>query len=127
MTNLKDKLTKLAGIPRLELTPLKKTAVHIQTQEECDELMRVYEMGSWRGRSGRLPTEFNYFKKCSKETCVTAGTDYTFEQKGKFGYGNKDFYLGKNWDVISRQEFYNIQKITSEMIKEINKHFEERK
>ncbi len=127
MTTLKDKLTKLAMIPSLELIPLKKTAVHTLTQEESDELMRIYEIGGWRGCSGNLPTEFNYFNKHNKETCFTAGMDYRFEQKGKFGYGNKDFYLEKNWNVISRQEFYDLQKITSEMIKEINEYFKKRK
>ncbi len=102
--------------PILKLTPLEKTAVHSQTQEECDELMRVYEIGGWKWADGGLPTKNSSW---IEEIC--------FDAKENFTYSDKDFYLKSNYKVISTQEFYNIQKITPERIKEMNKYFEKRK
>ena len=127
MTDLKDKLTKLAMIQSLELTPLKKTAVNTQTQEEYNELLRVYEIGGWRGGGGALPTScLGHWQKYKKVTCFIAGVD-RLERKVKFGYGDKSFYLKKNWDVISEREFCKTQKITPEILKKINEYFGERK
>lgn len=110
------------GKPILKLTPLEKTAVHTPTKKSYDELMEVYECGGGIWRSGNLPTESDCFRGERKETCVDAGVDYQNEgiyNNGKFGYSSRKFYQGKNWKIISPQKFYEIQKITPEMLNEM--------
>lgn len=122
MTNLKDELIKLASIQNIKLEPLERTVVNTKTQEEFNELLRVYERGGWRCGGGALSISCleKFWNDYKEETCVSAGVDYRFEQKGRFGYGIKSFYLKKNWNVISIQEFYEMQKITSDKLNEIN-------
>lgn len=109
------------GKPILNLIPSEKTAVHIPTQENYNELMRIYECGGWRWHIG-----FNFWEVHKKETCVSAGISYN-NPKGEFEYWGKRFYLRENWKIISPQEFYEKQKITPKMLNEINKYFEGRK
>jgi len=39
-------------------------------------------------------------------------------------YCFKEFFQKGNWKIISPKEFYDIQKITPENIKEINEYFD---
>lgn len=115
------------GKPIINLTPIKKTTINPKTQEEYDELMRVYELGNWIWNNRSLATKLGCWKKYKEETCIGAGIDYSTKNKKIFGFCDKDFYLMVNWNIISTEEFYNMQKITPEMIKEINIYFEVRK
>ncbi|MCK4650453.1 hypothetical protein KAT36_04455 [Candidatus Pacearchaeota archaeon] len=110
------------GKPKLDLTPLEGTAVHVPTQEECDELMQVYELGDWKWCGGDLPTSLNHWYK--EETCVDAGIGFLNKKEKQFGYGDNEFYIKENLKVLSTSEFYDIEKINLEMRKEINKYFE---
>jgi len=116
------------GKPKLNLIPLERTAVNVPTEKDSWELMRVYERGGWKWREGNLPTQFNFWIKHKKRTCVATGVDYLTGgvfNEGKFGSSSKNFYLGEDWQVIKKQEFYDKQepKITPEIIKEINEWF----
>ena len=126
--NLENILKKGSdGKPILELTPLEKTAVHTPTQEIYNELMRVYEIGNWKWFDEKLPTKFTYWNEYKRKTCIDAGVTHYSKLESQFGYSDKKFCLKNNFKVLSTQNFYEIQKITPKMIKEINEYFEGRK
>ena len=103
--------------PILVLTELENTTVHIPTQESYDTLMQIYEIGKWEWPDNN-PTEHNFWKGYKQRTCIPL--------KNRFQYGNKEFYIQKNWRILTLQEFCEFQKpeITPKMIKEINQLFE---
>ncbi|MDO8516872.1 MAG: hypothetical protein Q7S33_01995 [Nanoarchaeota archaeon] len=115
--------------PILNLTHLVKTAVNTPTQEDYNILMRVYECGGWKWNGGeRVPTkEINRWNMYSSNNCVCAGITFNTANLGHFGYSSKSFYVSNNWKVISPQDFYQIQKITPEILNEVNEYFEKKK
>ena len=114
------------GKPKLDLTPIEKTTVYTPTQGDYWDLMRVYELGGWRWRGGKLPTEINSWNNFKEKTYIDAGVDYPsgVYNDGEFGFANREFYLEKGLGIISSQEFYDKQRITSEMLQEINEWFD---
>ncbi len=114
------------GKPILNLTLLEKTVVNTLTQEEYNELMRVYEIGSLRvdeslrGGSEILPTELDLWNDFKEKTCIGV-------EEGQIVYAGKPFYLKRDFKIISPGEFYDKQKITYPMLKEINNYFEKKK
>jgi len=106
-------------IPKLELTSLEKTAIHVPTQERYDGLMQVYEIGGIKFRSGELPTDQNYFKTCGKETCVN-------ENNG-LSASYECIYRDVKLIIITDEEFYKIQEIPEEDLIKLNKYFERTK
>ncbi len=114
------------GKPVLKLKPIEKTTVNTTTQKDYWDLMRVYECGSWKWTSEDLPTQKDYWNTDKEENCINAGVDYPsgIYNKGEFGYGNIKFLQGENWKIISIQGFYDIQKITPEILNEINVWFD---
>ena len=110
----------------IKLTPLEMIAVNTSTQESFVQLMRIYESGRWVWNSGALPTEeMNRWGTYGKNYCVTAGTAFA-GPNGEFTQSPKRFYLNEGYQVISPDEFYTRQGITSEMLSEINRDFESR-
>jgi len=114
------------GKPKLNLTLLEKTAVHTPTPEDYDTLLQVYECGGWRWAGKTFPTSYLNWKYEDK-TCIDVGVSYLAKRKGEFGFAGINFYNKEKCKIISLQEFYNIQKITPQMIKEINDWFEKYK
>jgi len=118
------------GMPKVLLTPIEKTAVNIPTQKDYDILMQVYEAGDWMWNKGylrtsRLPTSRNRWKNNS--SCVDAGISgmsYFVELEKEFSRNSRKFYHLNNWNIISTQEFYNIQKISQDTIKELNEWYD---
>lgn len=139
--NLETNLKKDSnGKPSLDLIPLEKIVVHTPTQEIYNQLMRVYEIGHWISNGLRPATKVDLWKLYKSRTCVDAGINIfvsiheggrilqpkfgIWEGKFKF-YQRKDPMMErKKLKTISTEEFYQIQKITPEIIKEINKYFE---
>jgi len=117
------------GKPVLKLEPIEKTAVHVPTQSQSEyrNLMRAYECGGWKWSGGVLPTQINALKLHREETCIGAGVHYSsgIYNGGEFEYCNREFYQQRNWKIISTQDFYDVQKITPEILKEINIWFDE--
>lgn len=125
MANLINKVEDSNRKPILELIPLERTAVHTPTKKTYNELMRIYEVGKWRFAGNTLPTTWDVWFLREEKTCITAGNVTPVFKKVDYSYCFKDYYLGKNYKIISPQEFYDKQKITPEIIKEINKYFGE--
>ena len=110
------------GKPILQLTPMEKIAVNPTTQESYDELMRTYELGGWRWKSGDLPTQYDGWNPYKENTCIDGGV----YSEGRFLFNDRDFHLKEGRrKVITTQEFYDVQNITPEMIREINIWFDE--
>ena len=115
------------GKPILDLTPLEKTTVNTPTQESYIELIRVYECGDWKWSVGRsLPTQKSFWGDYKENTCIEAGVDYPsgVYDEGKFGYFGREFFGSGGWGIISTQQFYETQKITPEMLNEVNVWFD---
>ena len=111
--------------PNITLNLLEKIAVEVSTQEKCDILMRVYELGKWvLMNDGILPTEFKVWNKYGELTCVGAGTNIFSNSKGRFGYGPGEFYIENDWTIISDEIFYEKQGISPEKLIEINAYFD---
>ncbi|MEK6844645.1 MAG: hypothetical protein AABX44_00125 [Nanoarchaeota archaeon] len=107
--------------PKLNLTPLEKTVVEMLTQKEYDELMQVYEAGGWKWRSRDLPTFYNYFTKNKEKIIfVDAGISYSQDLKEFFEYRYEKLV---NYETISVERFYEIQKITQKDLIELNEYF----
>ncbi len=118
----KTKLTQILrrdenGKPKLDLIPIKETAVNTPTQKDYLNLMRVYECGGWIWSGENLPTESYNWKTHTEETCI--------ESLEKFRYGTIEYNQKQGSDIISPREFYDIQNINPEMINEINVWFDE--
>ncbi len=111
------------GKPKLNLTPIEKTVVSTPTQEDYWDLMRVYECGGWEWGDGTLPIRHNYWETYKEETCMEVGIDI-LRNKGKLGYAYREFYQREGGIIISTNEFYENQKITPEMLNEINIWFD---
>lgn len=106
------------GKPKIILSPLEKTVVNTQTQEDYNTLIQVYECGGWDwGWQGDLPTQNDYWSRYEGKTCIRA--------EGGFKCANKRSYQREKYQIISTQEFYDKQKISQENINEINKWFEQ--
>jgi len=112
------------GRPIIELTYLERTAVHAPTQEDYRTLMRVYESGNWMWGDGKLPTSNDYWETYKGESCIDVGKSYLNNDIERFCFGSKGSYEGNECTIISTQEFYDGQKITLEMIEEINEYFD---
>ncbi|MDP2672709.1 MAG: hypothetical protein Q8O84_02770 [Nanoarchaeota archaeon] len=115
------------GKPKLNLTPLEKTAINAQTQEKHDELMQIYEAGKWRWNGRILPTNYSNFIFYKEKNCVEAGISCYNNLKGFFGCSSEKFYKSRNWKLISINEFYEMQGIIKEDLFELNKWFDENK
>ena len=118
---------KMTTLSKIILTPLKKTAVSVPTQEKYDVLMQVYEAGGWKWSNKDLPTEYNCLVNYKEKTCINAGVDFFTGEKGMVEYCDRKVYNKENWRIISQQEFYKIQKITNKTLKELENWFEEYK
>ena len=123
----KNKLERNAdGRPILHLTPLEKTAVNAPTREDYNTLMRVYECSGWKWHDGKNPSEINRWEIYGSDFCAGVGVHWGTNKVKVFGWGDKENYISLDGKIISIEEFYKIQKITPEMIKEVNKYFEKR-
>ena len=125
MFNL-NKLIQKGKIPKINLTPLERTAVKTPTKEDYDLLMKVYQVGGWRFfESENLPTERDYWNKYKDKTCVEAGLTSVdgIRKIGCFGYSNEENYKKIKKSIIFPKTFYKKQKIGVKILKEINKSF----
>ena len=112
------------GKPKLELIILEETAVHVPTLEEYDTLMQIYDCAGRIWRSGDLPTDYQAWHDYEENTCIQV-QDYKGNlDSPKFGYMDVESCKDSCWNIISFQEFCEIQGITPEMIKELNTYFE---
>jgi len=78
--------------------------------------MQVYECGGWKWGSDRSPTYTNNWKIKTNETSIRA-VNY-------FSVGDRDYHKLNEEEVISTNEFYEKQEVTSAIIDEINKYFD---
>lgn len=77
-------------------------ALHCNTQEEYDELMRLLGKYDFRWTSGLKTTFPNYFEEYKNKTYIEF--DNLSFLKG-LGYCNKKYYKEKNYEIIECKDF----------------------
>lgn len=88
----------------LRLTPLKKVAILLETKEEREKILTLFEENSWLNINGKKPTEFIYSKDWKNDDCVSAGVDAMGAER-YFGFESKKWYEENGYQVISAPEF----------------------
>jgi len=83
----------------MKLKELPNTVVNTKTQEEYDELMRIYEEAGWEWIGGGKPTKYNDWNVYREETCIPV--------KNNIIYANLPYFKG--CAIISLSEFKQIQ------------------
>jgi len=113
--------------PEVKLKPLENVVVNLKTQEQFNELMRVYELAGLKWISGNCPTfDFKRWEKWKEDTCITAGEIPPFKN-GFFAYEKKKKYKEKQSEIIFSDEYYKIQGKTPEEREKIKNYFKSRK
>jgi len=75
-----------------------KTVINTKTQEEYNELMKIFEKKGWFWYGwGEQPTYISVWDKFEKNTCI--------EYKNNFAYTGVDTCKEKRYTIISFQEF----------------------
>jgi len=86
---------------KVKLKELRKTVVNIKTQEEYNELMKIYEDAGWMWDGDNEPTTSDIWDEYRERTCV--------EAENLFVYGYTDSWKRGGYKIISFQEFLEIQ------------------
>jgi hypothetical protein len=92
----------------LKLKEMHGVGVKLTTQQEADDLMKVYESAGWVWRAGQKPTKYVFWDKYKVNTYVDATNFFVF--------GNTD--IGSE-TIISMSEFFERQGITPAEVREI--------
>lgn len=77
-------------------------AVHCNTQEEYDKLMKLLEEYGFRWRAGEKPTCFNGFKVYKSKTYIN---DDLYKTIPGLGYADKNYYVIRNYKLIEYKDF----------------------
>lgn len=77
-------------------------AVHCNTQEEYDKLMKLLEKYDFRWRSGGKPTCFNAFEVYKSKTYINVGL---YNIIPDLGYADKYYYVIKKYELIECKDF----------------------
>lgn len=77
-------------------------AVHCNTQEEYDKLMKLLEKYDFRWRSGGKPTCFNAFEVYKSKTYINVGL---YNIIPGLGYADKYYYVIKKYELIECKDF----------------------
>ncbi len=110
-------------MPKLTLTNLANTGIHTPTKEEFDQIRRIFEYAGWKWGDGRsLPTEqpginIQMYGDCTLLAC---------DSPQLLRYGTTRL-VSPNRRIMSMNEFYKEQKITSRLLREINRYFDNKK
>jgi hypothetical protein len=103
------------GKPILELKPLTDMVVYIDTQKEYDTLMQVYDAGNWHWLEiKKSPIEKNYYAKYNTKTAIDTDKEIICH----------NVRTVPKRKILTLKEFYLIQKITQEIITELNGYYE---
>ena len=87
----------------MTLKELKNTVVNTKTQEEYDELMKIYEDGGWEWNYKIKPTAMSSWSLHKADTCVRV--------QNRFGHADKDWYEDEGCKIITLEEFKKEQGI----------------
>jgi len=105
----------------IKLKAMENVVVSVPTRERFNKLMKIYEAAGWMWINDILPTKPIDFDgwKYKEKTCIDAGFYSRFlenpeRKEGRFGFGNLDTYLEKDYDFISDNLFYKMQGINPE-------------
>lgn len=77
-------------------------AVHCNTQEEYDKLMKLLEEYGFRWRRGEKPTCFNASEVYKSKTYIN---DCLYKTIPGLGYADKNYYVIRNYKLIEYKDF----------------------
>jgi hypothetical protein len=103
-------------IPRIILKSMANKSVHVPTQKDYWDLMKIYECGIWEWCLGNSPTSNNTWSSFGEETCVDA--------EDRFVSRDRALSKANGLKVITLQEFYDAQGITPEILKKVKDYFD---
>jgi len=119
------------GKPKLNLTLLAETAIHVPTEEKYITLRRIFDCANNDAPDNEkydIRIEVRRSQIGRKELCVEA-CGVLARGSGdieEFGFSMRKYYLRRGWNIISLQEFCDAQeeKITPYIVKNINQWYE---
>lgn len=103
--------------PIVNLKESESSVVNIETKKDFYTLMKIYELGGWKWGGKDLPTSEFYWAQHEEKTIVNI--------RKSLGYGTIDFF--KSYKVLSLEDFYKFQNITTEKIRRIENYFSPKK
>lgn len=106
------------GRPIVKLEEIEKIVVRTPTEQDYNILMRVYDCAGWKWSHGHSPLVWTPPKEDFKFDKIY------FDIKNPFRYGTRYF---SSYAVFMPEQFYKEEKISREVLIEINKYFEQRK
>jgi len=111
--------------PKIPWIYMKDTAINSRTQKEYDTLMQILESAEycWNFDSKIMPTKYNNVWKFNREQTSINISAITKTNKKTCGYSDIEYYKKNGYRIISNQTLYDIQKITPEIIKKLNKWY----
>jgi hypothetical protein len=86
--------------------------------------MQIYDAGNWQWYGIIIPTEHNALAEPgieSNNTCIDAEI-MKVQNINTFRCGSKSCY-NEEWQIISIKEYYHTQKITQNIIRELNEYY----
>ncbi|MGV8141073.1 MAG: hypothetical protein ACP5NW_01375 [Candidatus Woesearchaeota archaeon] len=120
--NLEGKLLKYnqAGEPVLKIHPKEKTAVYVSGLQDFDNMMQIYESAGWKEISFeyKKPTDIVYGNIPNDATLGFGDTKELANKK--FILSVKYLLENKKYQILTFGEFCHTQKITQEMLNELN-------
>jgi hypothetical protein len=79
-----------------------KKVIHCKTQEEFNKVLGIFEQKGWVWRSGKSPLKGkDNWRENNNETCI--------EYWNGFLYCCKDYYLNDGYEIISFEEFLELE------------------
>ncbi|MFW6272295.1 MAG: hypothetical protein ACOC2U_00760 [bacterium] len=83
-----------------------KKAINCKTKEEFEKILGIYEEKGWLWLDGEFPTHsIDKWDTYSEKTCI----DYSDD----FGYADTNYYLSNDFQIISFEEFLQLEGKTS--------------
>jgi len=116
-----------AEMPRIHLNPLSLIAVSTPKESNYDRLMEIYEAGDWKWVIDKKITSENCWSVHGKTTCVTCGIDRHVENSGIIFYSDKKWFEDEGYEIISEQDFYVEQNLTTNELYDIWGYFSRRR
>jgi len=115
--NIENKLEYyIDGTPKITLEEKGFNVIRTITQKEYDTLMQFYEIADWEWSDKVKPTKKNRWIENNHHTCIDLRNNFACTTEN-------DNYISE-WNIRSMQEFYNIQKIKPDTIKELNQYYD---
>ena len=104
----------------VKITLNKPVDIKVNTEKKSKQLLRVLEYANYEWCSGDPPTSKNPWEKYGKWTLISIGRSCDKPHRQRISF--REITLSDNY--ISPRKFYRKQRITRNLLKQVNKYFE---